>query len=186
MTRTLDRAVQGPAACQNPVDWDLEADVVVVGAGATGLPAAIVAREAGCSVILVEAEQGYRRPCHHQRRQCPARWRHQRPEEIRHRGYAGPAVPRSDRLVGRRSRTAFPITVTTTARSSAPLPTTAPPCFEWLLAHGVEFVDRAPDRSAVIRSAIRCRARCTASSDIGRCRRPAARPTGSAKDPFVR
>ena len=36
--------------------WDLEADVVVIGAGATGLPAAIVAREAGASVILVEAE----------------------------------------------------------------------------------------------------------------------------------
>ncbi len=34
----------------------LEADVVVVGSGATGLPAAIVAREAGASVIVVEAE----------------------------------------------------------------------------------------------------------------------------------
>src|SRR5262245_63593410 len=37
--------------------WDGEADVVVIGAGATGLPAAIVAREAGASVILVEAEK---------------------------------------------------------------------------------------------------------------------------------
>ena len=36
--------------------WDREADVVVVGSGATGLPAAVVAREAGASVILVEAE----------------------------------------------------------------------------------------------------------------------------------
>jgi len=35
--------------------WDREADIVVIGAGATGLPAAIVAREAGCSVILVAA-----------------------------------------------------------------------------------------------------------------------------------
>ena len=34
----------------------LEADVVVIGAGATGLPAAIVAREAGSSVIVVEAQ----------------------------------------------------------------------------------------------------------------------------------
>ncbi len=40
-----------------PVTWDREADVVVIGAGATGLPAAIVAREAGSSVILVEAEK---------------------------------------------------------------------------------------------------------------------------------
>jgi succinate dehydrogenase/fumarate reductase flavoprotein subunit len=35
---------------------DLEADIIVVGAGAAGLPAAIVAREAGSSVIVVEAE----------------------------------------------------------------------------------------------------------------------------------
>jgi succinate dehydrogenase/fumarate reductase flavoprotein subunit len=43
-----------------PVDreivWDREADVVVIGSGATGLPAAIVAREAGASVIVVEAQ----------------------------------------------------------------------------------------------------------------------------------
>jgi succinate dehydrogenase/fumarate reductase flavoprotein subunit len=37
--------------------WDRQADIVVIGAGATGLPAAIVARERGCSVILVEAER---------------------------------------------------------------------------------------------------------------------------------
>src|SRR5499425_210873 len=40
-----------------PATWDREADVVVIGSGATGLPAAIVAREAGASVILVEAEK---------------------------------------------------------------------------------------------------------------------------------
>src|SRR5580693_9858931 len=40
----------------NAVKWDREADVVVIGSGATGLPAAIVAREAGASVIVVEAE----------------------------------------------------------------------------------------------------------------------------------
>jgi succinate dehydrogenase/fumarate reductase flavoprotein subunit len=38
------------------VNWDREADVVVIGTGATGFPAAIVAREAGASVIMVEAE----------------------------------------------------------------------------------------------------------------------------------
>jgi succinate dehydrogenase/fumarate reductase flavoprotein subunit len=36
--------------------WDREADVVVIGSGATGMPAAIVAREAGASVIVVEAQ----------------------------------------------------------------------------------------------------------------------------------
>jgi succinate dehydrogenase/fumarate reductase flavoprotein subunit len=39
-----------------PSHWDDAADIVVVGSGATGLPAAIVAREAGASVIVVEAE----------------------------------------------------------------------------------------------------------------------------------
>jgi succinate dehydrogenase/fumarate reductase flavoprotein subunit len=50
-----DRAsAQMPRA---PTPWQHEADVVVIGSGATGLPAAIVAREAGASVILVEAEK---------------------------------------------------------------------------------------------------------------------------------
>jgi succinate dehydrogenase/fumarate reductase flavoprotein subunit len=39
-----------------PTRWDYEADVVVIGTGAAGLPAAIVAKEAGESVIVVEAE----------------------------------------------------------------------------------------------------------------------------------
>ena len=38
-----------------PASWDLEADVVVIGAGATGLPAAIAAIDAGASVLVVEA-----------------------------------------------------------------------------------------------------------------------------------
>ncbi len=38
-----------------PAHWDKEADVVVIGAGATGLPAAIQAVEAGASVILIDA-----------------------------------------------------------------------------------------------------------------------------------
>ena len=38
-----------------PANWDKEADVVVVGAGATGLPAAIQAVEAGASVIVIDA-----------------------------------------------------------------------------------------------------------------------------------
>jgi predicted oxidoreductase len=35
--------------------WDLEADVLVIGSGAAGLPAAIKAVEAGASVSVVEA-----------------------------------------------------------------------------------------------------------------------------------
>ena len=37
------------------VKWDKEADIVVVGAGAAGLPAAIEAAEGGASVILIDA-----------------------------------------------------------------------------------------------------------------------------------
>ena len=40
-----------------PAKWAREADVVVIGAGAMGLPAAIIAREAGASVIVVEAQK---------------------------------------------------------------------------------------------------------------------------------
>jgi succinate dehydrogenase/fumarate reductase flavoprotein subunit len=39
-----------------PPNWDDAADIVVIGSGATGLPAAIAAREVGASVILVEAQ----------------------------------------------------------------------------------------------------------------------------------
>jgi succinate dehydrogenase/fumarate reductase flavoprotein subunit len=44
------------SAAAAPVRWAHEADVVIIGSGATGMPAAIRAREAGASVILVEAE----------------------------------------------------------------------------------------------------------------------------------
>jgi succinate dehydrogenase/fumarate reductase flavoprotein subunit len=45
----------GAQAPQAPARWDREADVVIIGAGATGMPAAIVARKAGSSVIVVDA-----------------------------------------------------------------------------------------------------------------------------------
>ena len=50
------RTEAATAAESIPPHWDYEADVVVIGSGAVGLPASIVAREAGSSVILVEAE----------------------------------------------------------------------------------------------------------------------------------
>ena len=37
------------------VTWDMEADIVIIGSGAVGLPAAIVAIDNGASVIVVEA-----------------------------------------------------------------------------------------------------------------------------------
>jgi len=44
------------AAASTGMKWDREADVVVIGSGAVGFPAAIQAREAGASVILLEAQ----------------------------------------------------------------------------------------------------------------------------------
>jgi hypothetical protein len=44
----------GAAQAADDIRWDREADVVVIGAGAGGLPAAIAAREKGASVIVVE------------------------------------------------------------------------------------------------------------------------------------
>jgi succinate dehydrogenase/fumarate reductase flavoprotein subunit len=37
-----------------PKKWDIEADVVVIGSGAMGMPAAIRAAEAGISIIVVD------------------------------------------------------------------------------------------------------------------------------------
>ena len=36
------------------VDWDYAADVVVVGTGAAGLPAAVMARDLGATVIAID------------------------------------------------------------------------------------------------------------------------------------
>ena len=45
---------QGTTPPVLPTKWDLEADVVVIGSGAVGLPAAIRAVDAGASVIVVD------------------------------------------------------------------------------------------------------------------------------------
>lgn len=45
---------EATVAAQGQVKWDRVADVVVVGSGAAGLPAAIMAREQGASVIVLD------------------------------------------------------------------------------------------------------------------------------------
>ena len=42
------------SAAQGAMRWDMTADVVVIGAGVAGLPAAIAARDAGASVIVID------------------------------------------------------------------------------------------------------------------------------------
>lgn len=48
-------AQNADAAPQARIKWDKTADVVIVGAGASGLPAAIMARDKGVSVIVIDA-----------------------------------------------------------------------------------------------------------------------------------
>lgn len=66
--------VSSSAEAKVPSKWDFKADVIVVGAGAAGIPAAIRAVEQGLSVLVVDG-----RPRHHfsgqyafGRRQCYA------------------------------------------------------------------------------------------------------------------
>jgi succinate dehydrogenase/fumarate reductase flavoprotein subunit len=131
-------------APQIPAAWDLEADIVVIGAGATGLPAAIVAREAGASVILVEAE----------------------PDIGGHAITSGGNVPLGGgtsvqrqygiedspdllfrdltdwSVVGPNGFPDYRFNDREIIRAFADHSAAA---FEWLLAHGVVFVDKAPD-----------------------------------------
>lgn len=50
-------ALSVPAQAQSTsqIHWDLAADVVIAGAGASGLPAAIMARDLGASVIVIDS-----------------------------------------------------------------------------------------------------------------------------------
>src|SRR5260221_10971631 len=49
-------STEASAAQAVPTRWDREADVVVIGSGACGMPAAIVAREAGFSLLMIDAQ----------------------------------------------------------------------------------------------------------------------------------
>jgi succinate dehydrogenase/fumarate reductase flavoprotein subunit len=144
MAPTLGGAVPGAATGQDPVDWDREADVVVIGAGATGLPAAIVACEAGCSVILVEAQwdigghaiiSGGNVPLGGgtsvQKKYGIADSPDLLFRDLTDWSVVGPNGFPDYRYNDREIIRAF-------ADNSAAT-------FEWLLAHGVEFVDKAPD-----------------------------------------
>ena len=142
--------------------------------GRDGMPAAIVAREAGASVIMVEAKP-HRRPCHHlaaatcRSAAAPASRRN---TASRIRRICSSAIS----PIGRwSSPTASRLIATTTARSSAPSPTTASPPSNscWRMASRSSTGAR---RASATRSAIRCRAPCRSRRATGRWCRPASRP----------
>ena len=51
---SVGQSTMGAGTGRIPANWDLEADVVIIGSGAAGLPAAIKAADGGASVIVVE------------------------------------------------------------------------------------------------------------------------------------
>ncbi len=129
---------------QAPSRWDLEADVVVIGSGATGLPAAIIARESGSSVILVEAEKdigghaitsGGNVPLGGGTSAQKKYGIEDSPDllfrDLTDWSVVGPNGSADYRFNDREIIRAF-------ADNSAPT-------FEWLVAHGVVFIDKAPD-----------------------------------------
>jgi succinate dehydrogenase/fumarate reductase flavoprotein subunit len=134
--------LEGPV--QAPVSWDREVDVVVIGAGATGMPAAIAAREAGSSVIVVEAEadigghaitSGGNVPLGGGTSVQKQYGIEDSPDllfrDLTDWSVVGPNGFPDYRYNDREIIRAF-------ADNSAP-------AFEWLLAHDVIFVDKAPD-----------------------------------------
>jgi succinate dehydrogenase/fumarate reductase flavoprotein subunit len=127
------------------VTWQQEADVVVVGSGATGLPAAIAAREAGASVLLIEAEadigghaitSGGNVPLGGgtsvQKKYGIADSPDLVFKDLTDWSLVQPNGAADYRYNDREIIRVF-------ADESAP-------CFEWLLRHGVVFQDKAPDQ----------------------------------------
>ncbi|HVA12728.1 MAG TPA: FAD-dependent oxidoreductase [Stellaceae bacterium] len=125
--------------------WQREADVVVVGSGATGLPAAIAAREAGASVLLVEAEadigghaivSGGNVPLGGGTSIQKKHGIEDTPDlvfkDLTDWSVVEPNGAADYRYNDREIIRAF-------ADESAP-------CFEWLLAHGVAFAEKSPDQ----------------------------------------
>lgn len=123
----------------------------MIGSGAMGLPAAIVAREAGSSVIVVKAEKGIGGHAITKGGNVPLGGGTSVQKKY---GIAdSPDLLFRDLTDGRwSSPTVRRITATTTAGSFVRSPN-SPQRFEWLAAHGVVFVDQAPD-------GLRINARC--------------------------
>lgn len=77
-------AAAAPCSAAMPKKWNYEADVVIIGAGAVGLPAAIGARDAGLSVLVVDANYDIGGHAITSGRQCAVGRRHFFPEKVRY------------------------------------------------------------------------------------------------------
>ena len=129
---------------QPPAKWQREADIVVVGAGATGLTSAIVARESGASVILVEAQNDIGGHAILSGGNMPLGGSTSRQQKY--------GVPDSADLLFRDltdwsivEPNGFPDYRYNDREIIRAFADHSASTFEWLVAHGVVFIDQAPD-----------------------------------------
>jgi succinate dehydrogenase/fumarate reductase flavoprotein subunit len=131
-----------------PLLWQQTADVIVIGSGAAGLPASIVAKEAGSSVVLIEAEKDIGGHAITSGRNVPLgggtslrkKYGVNDSPDLLFRDLTDWSVVEPNgfpdyRYNDREIIRAF-------ADNSAPT-------YEWLVKHGVVFVDKAPDETSV-------------------------------------
>jgi len=131
-------------APQVPTTWDREVDIVVIGSGATGLPAAVVAREAGSTVILLEAEKDIGGHAITSGGNVPLGGG----TSVQKKN----AIDDSPDLLFRDltdwsvvEPNGFPDYRYNDREIIRAFADNSAPTFEWLVAHGVVFVDKAPD-----------------------------------------
>ncbi len=127
-----------------PLTWQHTADVVVIGSGASGTPAAIAAREAGNSVIVIETENhlGGHGICSGGNVPLGGGTSLQKKygivdsPELLYRDLTDWSVVESN---------GFPDYRYNDHEIIRAFADNAAATFEWLIAHGVVFVDKAPD-----------------------------------------
>jgi len=127
-----------------PIKWDQEADVVVIGAGATGLPAAIEAHERGARVLVIEANYDVGGHAILSAGNIPLG--------------GGTSAQRKHNIVDSPDRLFSDLTDWSVVEPNGfpdyryndreiirAFADNSAETYEWLIAHGVQFVDKAPD-----------------------------------------
>lgn len=139
-------AQAAPCAPAIPKKWDFEADVVIIGAGAVGLPAAIGAVEAGHSVLVVDCNYDIGGHAITSGGNVPLgggtsfqkKYGIKDDPEIFFRDLTDWSVVESSGMPDYRYND---------RAVQHALAMNSAPCFEFLLANGVPFVDKAPDNA---------------------------------------
>jgi succinate dehydrogenase/fumarate reductase flavoprotein subunit len=141
---------------KTPRNWDLEADVVIIGSGAVGLPAAIRAQEAGASVIIVDCNYDIGGHAITSGGNCPLgggtsyqkKYGIQDDPDTYFKDLTDWSVVEVSGLAEYRYND---------RGVQRALADNSAPAFEFLLAEGADFVDRAPDNSGAHATGISAR-----------------------------